>query len=421
MKRINRFFLSSILVFSLFLGACSFKSDSGGSRDVGPGEIENAYGIALNIRNPYGRMKYCEGYLYVSGASQLMGGNVAENDPVTIWGGVQRINVSTYEKDDVIYSGHSISDVAVISSTQAYLIEYIAWGNSALKRFNPSTGVVEDGYVAELGAGASGTYGKVNLISMDVDKNGKLWVCCSSTGDCNLYIIDTSTDQVEEKVCTDLAPQYLTFCGDYAVVVTSTLTYTSGAHSVVPIEQTDGSRSPVNKLTADISDLAIDSYGDYFYRIQRYQSDSVMKFHIDNPGEVRDDVNTQDPDVIWQYSTMEDIDETEEAISSTNPHSLAVYSDTRGFLSRYGSSYAWVVDPSADSQDEFMTGRLDLSTYNDDDGTPEMSSAVIAEGKLFIAIQRLYSGDSDGIWKASSCSYVAVFDPETCEEIDTRD
>ncbi|MBN2041944.1 MAG: hypothetical protein JW864_18055 [Spirochaetes bacterium] len=381
-------------------------------------------GIKLDIRNPYGRMKYNDGYLYVSGASQLMGGGSDNNDPIVTWGGVQRINTETFEKDDVIYPYHSISDVAVVSSTQAYLVEYLTWGNSVIKRFNPTTGEVEDGYVAELGDDSNTTYGDANIISIETDKYGKLWVCCYvEKGESyfkGILVIDTADDTIEEEVDTVLVPQYLQFCDEKAVAVTATMTYSAGAHSVIPIEQTSGVRMPVNNLTADTSDLAIDVFGNYFYRIQRYYSDSVMKFHIDNPGEVRPNVNTPDPDVIWQYAAMDDYDEEDECLASTNPHALAVYSETRGFLTRYESRYAWVVNPSATSQSEFKEGKLDLSIYGDDDGIPEMSSAIIIGDRVFIGMQRLYR-DSDGIWKASKDSYVAVFNADTLEEIDASD
>jgi|GEM_PF-3349909 len=432
-------FLLSLSIFTL--NGCFYASDSasnnadGVSTDKVLGRAEDkSHGIELDICNPFGRLKYCDGYLYVPGASQLMGGGSDNNSAVTEWGGVQRINTSTYEKSDVIYPNHSVSDVAVVSSTHAYLIEYISWGSVAIKRFNPETGEIKEGNIADLAVGEKtvGNYCNVNLISMDVDKNGNLWVCGSTAkitemdGDtitkrdyeyC-IFIIDTATDTIEEKVYTNLVPQYLTFCRDKAIVVTATATYSSGAHSIVPIEQTDGERTPTNNLTADTSDMAIDSYGDHFYRIQRYMSDSVMKFHIDNPGQVRDNVNTADPDVIWQFSAMDDYDENDEGLSSTNPHALAIYSESRGFLSRYESSYVWVVNLQAEKQSDFKIGKLDLSAYDDDDGIPEMSSTVIADGKLFIAMQRLYR-DSDGIWKANrASSYIAVFNPETYDEID---
>lgn len=402
--------------FLLPLTACKEDTDSTISSTSSPStELK---GISLDIRNPYGRMKYHDGYIYLSGASQLLANS--DGTEVTEWGGVQRINTATYEKDVVIHQGHRVSDVAVVSATQAYLIEYLDWGNSALKRFNPTSGEVADGNVAELGDGAGGAWGTVNLIALAVDKNGKLWVTCSTTGDTNVYVIDTTTDTVEERVDTGLAPQYLNFCQDKAIVVTSTLTYSAGAHSIIPIEQTGGARTPVNNLTADVSDLAVNVFGDYFYRIQRYQSDTIMKFHIDSPGNVRADVNTADPDVIWQYSAMDSSDITNEDLSSTNPHALVIYSQTRGFLLRYESRYAWIVNPSATSQSEFKSGTLDLSAYGDTDGIPEMTDGIIVGEKLFIAMQRLYR-DTDNIWKTSSPSYVAVYNAETGVEIDTRD
>ena len=404
-RRICSAFLASVIL----LTSC-YLADKGESKKNTEGDLSKAKGIKLDIRNPYGRIKYCAGYIYVSGASQLFPMN--DGTVINEWGGVQRIDVNSYETGQVIFKGRRISDVAVISSTRAYVIEYIDWGNSALRRFNPETGEVYPGNVAGIG-----DTGNINLISMEADKNNRLWVCCSTYNNSGIIIVNTDSDTIEgEKIDTGLAPQYLRFCSDKAVVVTATVNYSSGAHAVVPIEEP---RTPVVNLTADTSDLAIDVFGNHFYRIQRYMSDSVMKFHIDHPGRVRPDINTKDPDVIWQYSAIDSDDIDIEGLSSTNPHSLVVYSETKGFLLRYESRYAWIVNPSAAGEDSFKTGVIDLSVYADKDGIPEMTSGVIVGNRLFIAMQRLYR-DRDNIWKTNSPSCIAVFNADTCEEIDTR-
>jgi hypothetical protein len=86
---------------------------------------------------------------------------------------------------------------------------------------------------------------------------------------------------------------------------------------------------------------------------------------------------------------------------------------TKAYLIRYGSTKAWIVNPSATSEAGFKIGELDLSAYADADGVPEMCCGVIANDKLFIVMQRLVD------WCPTETPYVAVFDIATDTEINT--
>jgi len=74
------------------------------------------------------------------------------------------------------------------------------------------------------------------------------------------------------------------------------------------------------------------------------------------------------------------------------------------------------VNPSATDKNDFKIGEIDLSAYipANNSATPSPATAVISQGKLFIAMQRL----SDG-W-APNPAYVAVFDTATDTEIETN-
>lgn len=186
-----------------------------------------------------------------------------------------------------------------------------------------------------------------------------------------------------------------------AVISTVAPDYSSGAHSVVSVEPKGGPRSVQNSLLPTaVSDITVAAYENYFYRIERFQADNITKFDIKAPDTP-----------IWQFSTLDD-GETQ----SQNPHDLIFVNSTKAYLIRYGSTKAWIVNPSATTQSEFKTGELDLAPYADSDGVPEMNSGVIADGKLFIAMQRLDQNDN---WSASNDSYVAIFDINTDMEIDT--
>ncbi len=186
-----------------------------------------------------------------------------------------------------------------------------------------------------------------------------------------------------------------------AVISTVASDYSSGAHSVISVEPAGGPRIVQNNLLpTSITDITVTAYENYFYRIERFQADNVTKFDIAAP-------NTP----IWQFSTLD-----EGEIESSNPYDLIFVSSEKAYLLRYGSTKAWIVNPSATTQAEFKIGELDLGAYADSDGIPEMQGGVIANGKFYISMQRL---DRDNSWVPSNDAYVAVFDTLTNTEIDT--
>lgn len=183
-----------------------------------------------------------------------------------------------------------------------------------------------------------------------------------------------------------------------AVVSTTAADYSSGAHSVISVDPAGGPRTYQNNLLPTISDISVFSYGSYFFRIERYGADNVAKFHIDNPATP-----------IWQYSTLDNPGDP-----TSNPHDLIFLDDQKAYLCRYGTTKAWIVNPSATTEAEFKIGELDLSAYGDQDGIPEMDNGIIVDGKLFIAMQRSNRNDN---W-AKNTAYIAIFDTATDTEID---
>lgn len=185
-----------------------------------------------------------------------------------------------------------------------------------------------------------------------------------------------------------------------AVVVTTASDYSSGAHSVVTVDPVGGPRVAQNNLLPTKSDLGIAAYGNFFYRIGRYQMNHLTKFDINAP---------ETP--IWQFSVLG-------ADEDANPHDMVFVSEEKAYLLRYGSAKAWIINPSAATEDEFKIGELDLSAYDDADGVPEMHSGVITDGKFFITFQRQDRSGGYGSWVLNE-AWMAVFDTETDTEIIT--
>lgn len=180
----------------------------------------------------------------------------------------------------------------------------------------------------------------------------------------------------------------------FAVTVTAAADFSSGAHSVIDVAPPRMAR---NNLVPTVSDLTAACHGRFFYRIARFMSDSITKFDVVQPEQV-----------VFQFST----NDPQEAVSS-NPAAMAFVDDTKAYVLRYGSTKAWIINPSASTEAEFKIGELDLSTYDEGDGTPEMQDAVIVGDRLFIVMQRLSS------FQPTETAYVAVFDVTADTEIDT--
>ncbi|HCQ35422.1 MAG TPA: hypothetical protein DIU19_05870, partial [Alcanivorax sp.] len=98
---------------------------------------------------------------------------------------------------------------------------------------------------------------------------------------------------------------------------------------------------------------------------------------------------------------------------SSNVYDLVFAAPDKAYMIRYGADTVWVVDPTAGRERNFKTGELDLSAYlpANTTGSPNMSAAVVVDGKLFIAMQRL-----DSVFQPNNTAYVAVFDTATDEE-----
>jgi len=180
-----------------------------------------------------------------------------------------------------------------------------------------------------------------------------------------------------------------------AVVATVAPDYSSGAHSVISVDPVGGPRTFENDLDPTISDITVSSYSNFFFILERTGRNNVTKFNVNAPG-----------DVMWQWST-------EGAETNSNPHDLVFASAEKAYLLRYGCNTAWIVNPSATEESGFKIGELDLSAYSVGGIAPGMHSGVIADGKLFITLQRM-----DATWTAQT-AYVAVFDVSTDTEIDT--
>lgn len=181
-----------------------------------------------------------------------------------------------------------------------------------------------------------------------------------------------------------------------AVVQVTASDWTSAAHAVVDVDPVGGPRSKQLDLFAQASsDFIVRSYGDYFYMIGRYYTDSLTKFHIDSP-----------TTPVYQVSVLEG------GAVSSNPHDMIFVNDQKAYMPMYELNSCWIVNP----QTGLQTGSIDLSAYAGSDGIPEMHTGVIVRGKLFLLIQNL---DQNQSFDPAGNGYLVVIDTATDQEIDT--
>jgi len=182
-------------------------------------EIDTGYGVGglkgikLDVRNPYGRIVYNNGTLYVAGT---IFPDLPLPWPTTTWtdyknySGIQKINFSTYQPDsNIIHKAVStITYMDVVSDTKGYFVEYFGMGNTALRSFNPTTGVVASGNVANIGDS-----GDRDISDIALDSNGKLWIADFSIANMGMFLLNTTDDTIEAgPVSTGLNPTAITFC-----------------------------------------------------------------------------------------------------------------------------------------------------------------------------------------------------------------
>ena len=166
--------------------------------------------------------------------------------------------------------------------------------------------------------------------------------------------------------------------------------------AVVDLIGTEDPFEVEGNLNPGVSDTIVRAFGDRYFVIRRFMSDSIAAYSIDDPSTP-----------LFEVSTNSD---TEEA--SSNPHDLVFLNAEKAYLLRYGSPIVWVVNPSVTDPAAFKIGEIDLSAY-DADGVPEATRGAIVNGNLYVVMQRLEG------FVPTQPGYVAVIDTATDTEIDT--
>lgn len=175
-----------------------------------------------------------------------------------------------------------------------------------------------------------------------------------------------------------------TFAANQAVITTTD--FSSGSFSSLDLE----TNTATNDYLTIHSDAVVRTYQDKVYIINRLGQDNVI---------VLDKDNLSTP--LIQYSTG----------NGTNPHDMAFVSESKAYISRYGHTQVLIVNPvTGDS-----LGAVDLSTFADSDGFPEMSQLTLYNNRLFVVCLRL---DQNNGFAPTDFSVVVVVDVATDQVVD---
>ena len=174
-----------------------------------------------------------------------------------------------------------------------------------------------------------------------------------------------------------------------------------GCFSWIQERMSGPSRPAMHNIMTTIADIHAASYGENYFILEGEGVNQVTKYNI---------ATQDDPEPEWQYSA---ISESESITKDTLPIDILFIDTNKAYLLRYASPEAWIINPSADEESSFYSGTINLDSYNDNDGSPEMTCGIAVGEKAFIVLKRM-----DATNDTYDTAYIAVIDINTDSEID---
>jgi hypothetical protein len=97
--------------------------------------------------------------------------------------------------------------------------------------------------------------------------------------------------------------------------------------------------------------------------------------------------------------------------NGSNPHDIVFVSPTRAYVSRYDMTSVLIMNPQTGAS----LGTIELASFADADGIPEMDQMFLTGPYLCVLLQRL---DRNNFYAPAGTSYLAVIDPTTDTVVD---
>ncbi len=154
--------------------------------------------------------------------------------------------------------------------------------------------------------------------------------------------------------------------GEGGKIILTTSDYISGNTAVYDI--VSGKLS--DNILGHYQDAYARTHGKDIYIIEGGDNSSIMKLNPNAPGKP-----------LWQYSVG----------AGSNPHDLVfVPMDAylKGYVIRYNKPSLWTVNLDAAKSADFKIGEIDISAWNDDDGSPEAHMGFYYNGFVWVVLQR---------------------------------
>lgn len=197
--------------------------------------------------------------------------------------------------------------------------------------------------------------------------------------------------------------------GLYAVLSTTNENYSTNALSVLDID----SQRLVNGLNPNSNDVSFQCHGSDIYEIGRYNSNYITKYSVDNPEQAK-----------YQFSLV-----GADTGENPNPMKIVPVSKQKAYIIFLDTDVIWVVNPSAERQEDFYIKSISLKQYANDKMRPNANGpaqlganlALAHDGKLYVSLARFNRVDEkDGCRSlAQFDSYIVVIDTNTDEEVET--
>lgn len=117
--------------------------------------------------------------------------------------------------------------------------------------------------------------------------------------------------------------------------------------------------------------------------------------------------------------------DSKEQISS-NPYDIIHFDEDLAIIVRYGSPYLWFVDTSVtqENEKEFRKSKFNFSSYDDDDGIPEIMGGVAVSYSsqytgdaeyIVLGLQRLFRNTNSNSWELNKSAYLIVLNQDGTE------
>jgi len=132
-------------------------------------------------------------------------------------------------------------------------------------------------------------------------------------------------------------------------------------------------------------DACVKTDGTFLYIVSALGSDAVSKY---NPSSI------SPGNEIFEYSVG----------ANSNPRDL-VFANSKGYVIRYDSDKIWVIDTNAENEESFKISEIDLASFADGDGLPEMDRAFVYNDMVYVMCQVL---DRDNSWIAGTAVLVKI-------------